>query len=323
MTDKYSDFTPDDEFKKKEQEQKDELQKETDKFLEDKYSNYSISDEHKIRELEQEKQLAKSTTEEYKKLASSSKKKLKILSVSAMIVIGIFGGFIFSDSNNDSVMLGDDTMRSGFVIQNLRGDTIDTWISWKVSEGDLFHVHVEDSDYITEERADAIFETIMSDEVLEIDDSLLHKGPKGSSSEYFVGWNGALNSIDNVDSPLPKNLHFHITDKGEGDIIIKLTNLSNVDGYSGYTKAIVDESQNQILKATITIYNIESISIEQLKTILRHELGHGFGLAHSTAPEDLMYPTINTDYPYISDCDLDAISSLYDGGESSQVICEK
>jgi hypothetical protein len=36
-----------------------------------------------------------------------------------------------------------------------------------------------------------------------------------------------------------------------------------------------------------------------------------------------MYPTITTDYPYISDCDLDAISSLYDGGESSQVICEK
>ena len=322
MTDKYSDFTPDENFEKKQQEQKDELQKETDKLLEDKYSNYDISDEHKIKELEQEKQLAQSTTEEYKQLANSSKKKLKILSVSAMIVIGIFGGLIYSDFTDDSVVLGD-APRSQFVIQNLRGDTIDTWISWKVSEGDLFHVHVEDSDYVTEERADAIFETIMSDEVLEIDDSLLHKGPKGSSSEYFVGWNGALNSIENVDSPLPKNLHFHITDKGEGDIIIKLTNLSNVDGYSGYTKAIVDEDQHQILKATITIYNIESLSIEQLKTILRHELGHGFGLAHSTAPEDLMYPTINTDYPYISDCDLDAISSLYDGGESSQVICEK
>jgi len=322
MTDKYSDFTPDDNFEKKQQEQKDELQKETDKLLEDKYSNYTISDEHKIKELEQERQLAQSTTEEYKQLANSSKKKLKILSVSAMIVIGIFGGLIYSDFTDDSVVLGD-APRSQFVIQNLRGDTIDTWISWKVSEGDLFHVHVEDSDYVTEERADAIFETIMSDEVLEIDDSLLHKGPKGSSSEYFVGWNGALNSIENVDSPLPKNLHFHITDKGEGDIIIKLTNLSNVDGYSGYTKAIVDEDQHQILKATITIYNIESLSIEQLKTILRHELGHGFGLAHSTAPEDLMYPTINTDYPYISDCDLDAISSLYDGGESSQVICEK
>jgi len=322
MTDKYSDFTPDENFEKKQQEQKDELQKETDKLLEDKYSNYDISDEHKIKELEQEKQLAQSTTEEYKKIAKSSKKKLTVLAVSTIIAIGIFGGYIYSDFTDDSVVLGD-APRSQFVIQNLRGDTIDTWIAWKVSEGDLFHVHVEDSDYITEERADAIFETIMSDEVLEIDDSLLHKGPKGSSSEYFVGWNGALNSIDNVDSPLPKNLHFHITDKGEGDIIIKLTNLSNADGYSGYTKAIVDEEQHQILKATITIYNIESISIEQLKTILRHELGHGFGLAHSTAPEDLMSPTITTDYPYISDCDLDAIASLYDGEQTSQVICEK
>lgn len=310
-------------LKKKEQEQKDEIQKETDKLLKDKYSNYSLSDEHKIKELEQEKELAKSTTEEYKKLAKSSKKKLTILAVSVIFVIGIFGSYIYSDFNNDSVVLGDE-MRSQFVIQNLRGDTVDTWIAWNITEDDLFHVHVIDSPYATEERQNAIFDVIISNEKIELDNSLLHKGPKGTTSTYYTGWKGALNSINDITaSPIPKNLHFHVTDQGDGDIMIDLSNLSNPDGYSGFTKSIVDNVQHQILKSTITIYNVDSLSIEELKTIVRHELGHGFGLAHSSAPEDLMAATITTNYPYISECDLDAISLLYDDGESSQVICEK
>jgi hypothetical protein len=322
MTDKYSNYTPDDDFKKKEQQQKDELRDATEKIVEEKYSNYDVNDEHKIKELEQEKELAESTAEEYKTRAKSSKKKLSILIISMIFVGGMFGTYVFF-STDDAVVASGDEMRSQFVIQNLRGDTIDTWISWKVTEGDLFHVHVVDSPYATQERLDAILEVIMSEEEIEIDNSLMHKGPKGTTSTYYVGWNGALNSIDDSGFTIPKNLHFHVTDKGEGHILVELTNLSNVDGYAGYTKAIVDEEQHQILKSTITIYNIESLGIEQLKTIFRHELGHGFGLAHSTAPEDLMAPTITTNYPYISECDLDAIALLYDGGQSSQVVCEK
>ena len=45
-------------------------------------------------------------------------------------------------------------------------------------------------------------------------------------------------------------------------------------------------------------------------------------LAHSSDPEDLMYPIIETNFPYASECDIDAIVLLYDGGETSQVICE-
>ena len=78
-----------------------------------------------------------------------------------------------------------------------------------------------------------------------------------------------------------------------------------------------------MVKSTITIYEIDNLSDDLLSAILRHEIGHALGLAHSTAPEDLMAPTIQTDYPYISQCDIDAIISLYNGNQKSQVICEK
>ena len=51
-------------------------------------------------------------------------------------------------------------------------------------------------------------------------------------------------------------------------------------------------------------------------------MGHAIGLAHSTAPEDLMHPEIKTNFPYISECDIDALQSLYDGAKTSQVVCE-
>jgi len=109
---------------------------------------------------------------------------------------------------------------------------------------------------------------------------------------------------------------------GEGDITIELTNQMNADGFSGWTNSIADASQNQILKSRITIFSVNNLSTAALETVVRHELGHALGLAHSTAPEDLMYPTIETNFPYISDCDIDAMEKLYDGGNTSEVICE-
>jgi len=43
--------------------------------------------------------------------------------------------------------------------------------------------------------------------------------------------------------------------------------------------------------------------------------------SHSTATEDLMY-SIETNFSYISECDIDAIRLFYDSGNSSQVACE-
>lgn len=316
--DKYS---PD----KSHQDKEDKQGKEIEEAISDEYRHHEPDSEYKIKELEQEKEISEEITNEYKKKQSSAKKKYLAITLVAVAVASIFGvnSFVTPISELGEYEISYEPLKSQFLIQNLRGDTIETWISLKVVEGDLFHVHVVDSPYATEERLDAIMDVIMSDEKIVIPDSVLHKDPDGAPTTFYLGWKGALNSIDTSDSPIPKNLHFHVTDKGEGDILIKLINLSSPDGYAGFTNSIVDEAQHQILKSTITIYNIDSISLNQLQTILRHELGHGFGLAHSNAPEDLMAPVITTALPYISECDLDAIELLYDGGQQSKVVCEK
>lgn len=216
-------------------------------------------------------------------------------------------------------------LKSNYLIQNLKGDTIDTWLSWRIMEGETLYVNIIDGDKYPE-QAEIVKNTILSTESIELDDNLQHKGPKGSFSTYYLGWAGALEAAStkkDTEFSIPVNFEVFESKTKEGDVIIEFSNMRNGDGYSGFTKSIADDKNNQILKSYITIYEIESLSNTQLESTFRHEMGHALGLAHSTAQEDLMYPVLTTAYPYISDCTIDGIISLYDGGKSSQVICEK
>lgn len=234
-----------------------------------------------------------------------------------MIVFGIF--YLVYEQPQTS-----EPLRTSFVIQNLRGDTVDTWINWKIMPDEKFHIHVQQSHELNQHRLDIINDAIFSEEAIQIDDSLMHKGSKGSTSTYYMGWTGAIKSISkDIKFTIPIHFHPMVTQTGEGNIVIRLSELKNPDGYSGYTKTFVDDENHQILKSDVTIYNVDSLSDVELATIVRHELGHAFGLAHSTATEDLMHPTIETNYPYISPCDIDALVGLYDGKTKSQVVCEK
>ena len=172
-------------------------------------------------------------------------------------------------------------------------------------------------------KTEIIKNAILSTKVLEIDDSLTGKDSKGSTSSYYLGWVGALEQSSQSVTTfyIPKNIE--IVNSDTGDITIKLVDFKDGDGIAGFTKSIVDDTKNQILKSEIIIYDIDNLSDEKLATVIRHEFGHALGLAHSTAPEDLMAKTITTEFPYISECDVDAIVSLYDEGKLSVVVCEK
>jgi hypothetical protein len=155
----------------------------------------------------------------------------------------------------------------------------------------------------TEQRIESIREVVYSEEVLSIPDILLHKGPKGINSDYYLGWQLALNQVQDT------KLDFKVS-SNPGDISINLVNFKS--SLAGRTNYYGD-------RAVITIYDVDEYTPNSLKTILRHELGHAFGLGHTTADEELMYPIINQVYPYISSCNIMALSQ----NNQTEILCEK
>jgi hypothetical protein len=269
-----------------------------------------------------ESELAQEISKIQKEIKKSHSKKLLVAELSVLPVVFLlimFSGITdtLTDSAPQQTM-----MKTRYYTENLRGDTVDTWKSWRLV-GTTLNVNILKSPRVTEHQIDIIKNAIASEKAVEFDDSIVHKGPKGSMSTYYEGWTGAIKSATQSQTKynLPTSFHFIDTTGGEGDIIITLSNIKDSDGYTGYTKSITEE--NEILKSFITIYDISNLSDQQLSTIIRHEFGHALGLGHSTAPEDLMAPSIDITIPYISECNVDAIVDLYNANEGKQTVCEK
>lgn len=276
-------------------------------------------------ELESSKNNTRQTTQILKSQSKNKKTRnhLTLLSVAVITVI-MFATMGIGTDLFEQEPVESSTLKSKYVIENLKGDTIDTWKSWNIVPGTTLTVNIVNSDLLDNEKIQIIKETITSSETLIIDDSLTHKGPKGTSSTYYLGWSGSLNDAAELYStkyPIPNSFDIIESGRGEGDIIINLSNLKDGDGIAGYTKSIVDG--NEILKSHITLFDVQNLSESQLSTIALHEMGHALGLGHSTAPEDLMYPVIETNFPYISECDVSAIVALYNGEIEGEVVCEK
>ncbi len=282
----------------------------------EKISGKSI-DELKI----QEKNLSQEINQIKNEIKKSQSKTLLITEMSLLpvvVLLILFTGVADSFTEPNSEI---STLKSRHLIENLRGDTVDTWKSWRLI-GTTLNVNILNTNGLTEDRINEIKHAITSEDILEFDDSLTHKGPKGSTSTYYEGWAGALKQAQSKDTMynIPTEFDILTSSGGEGDIIITLSNLRDSDGYTGYTKSVVEG--NEILKSFITIYDVNNLSSEELGTIVRHEFGHAIGLGHSSAPEDLMAPNIDMTVPYISECNVDAIVELYNGIQGS-TVCEK
>jgi len=243
------------------------------------------------------------------------KKYYSIIAIVGIMMGGFVGAFtIYENGVEDAyAMIVAEPVKSKYLVQNLRGDTLQTWIPWMLTGSQALYVNILDNDLATQERIDIIKNAIESEETIDIDNR---------NTKYYKGWTGALQvaALQDTELHIPTNFEFSNTKRPLGDITVEFLSLSDPDGYSGYTKSVTE--QGEILKSHIKIYDVNSISNEQLSTIFMHEFGHALGLAHSTAPEDLMYPVFVTNLPYISECMIDGIVGLYDGMKSSEVECQ-
>ena len=271
---------------------------------------------------EQERKLSRDIYSVQKEIKKTKSKPILIAELFLLPVVftlvmstGVDINFLESSSQES------DSFKTRLLIENLRGDTVDTWKSWRLI-GTSMNVNIVNPRGMDEYKIDVIIDAITSDESFDIDDSISHKGPKGTSSSYYNGWSGALKQVSDIETKfnIPTNFNVNKSYDGDGDVIITVSNLKDNDGFTGYTKSIVDG--NEILKSFITIYDVSNLTDEELSTIVRHEFGHALGLGHSTAPEDLMAPTIDMTIPYISQCNIAAIEDLYNGIQGS-TVCEK
>lgn len=210
-----------------------------------------------------------------------------------------------------------------FLIQNLKGDIINTWVTWDLAKNEPLHVTIVNSNALTSDKLYAIKSAILSEQSIEIKNSLTGKTPADSSETYYNGWTGALKtiSVDHTRLFAPTQFVIHESDDATGDIVIILSTDTDTDGTLGFTKGIADEKNHQLLKSFITIFSVNDLSDSELSAVVRHEFGHALGLGHSTASDDLMNPHFHRNTAYISQCDLDALKSLYDESGKTQIMC--
>lgn len=209
-----------------------------------------------------------------------------------------------------------------FYIENLKSKKTDSGFFWHIMKNRILNVNVINPDEYPD-KLNLIKNAIMSEEIITHEDSR-HK--VDDSELLFMGWKGALNyakSLKDTKLDLPADFNFSESGSNDSDIVIKLTSLTNGEGFLGQTRILVDAENNQILKSYITIYDVDNLSNEEFLGIIRHEFGHAIGLSHSDNSEDLMYFEVNTKFPFITEYNIEALLNIYDKNSASNTSIEK
>lgn len=218
---------------------------------------------------------------------------------------------------------GNALLQSGpYLVENLKGSNIDTWVTWNVYPRHALHVTIVNSNLVDGSKIQAIEDAILSNETVTMANTPSAQNSSGSSV-YYKGWTGALYTLSqqNASMAIPTGFEITRSDKAVGDIVIILSTDLSGDGSLGFTKSIADTDHHQLLKSFITIFNAKGLSSKEIGDVTRHEFGHALGLGHSSDPEDLMNEKFHADRAYISQCDLAALASLYSGDGPRTVAC--
>ncbi len=273
----------------------------------------------KYKEIELEKILASETLVLVQKKLNNIEKTGKNTAYAVLLVSFVVAG-ILSFYMYEELFQPSSALTPGrFIIENLKGQPINTWAAWYVPKESALHVSIVNSNLLPKEKINVIKNAILSEETVETSKS----APAGTSIKhvYYAGWKGALKKTNEKETSwyIPKDFEIEESDKPVGKILIILSKSSQESGAFAITRSIADENNHQILKSFVTIYDVENLNDKELSSIVRHEFGHALGLPES-AKED-SYHKIEQATSYISECEMEGISSLYD--EQNPVsVCE-
>ncbi|MGQ0375934.1 MAG: matrixin family metalloprotease [Nitrososphaerota archaeon] len=215
------------------------------------------------------------------------------------------------------------TVPSEFFINDLKVESTDQpglpLSSWFLVKGDTLRINVVNGKEYSE-KMHVVNKVIYSNQIFSNNINVISKNEK----TYYFGWQNALEIASTQDTTrhIPQKFQIISSEKGEGDITITFSPLQNGDGKLGSTKILVDNFRNEILKAHITVYQIDEISDQTLEAVIRHEIGHALGLPHAMASNDLMNSSFSIERAYISECDMNGIVTLYNEENLHPFVCK-
>ncbi len=174
----------------------------------------------------------------------------------------------------------------------------DELASWKEIKNNEIPILIIRDAKVSQKHVDIVEDVINSKEVI------------NSEKKLFQGWNEGIKQISESHGVTIPILQVQSKLDSQDAIIIYLMEKIDINGYDGYTNLHYDKNGN-IEKAFVKIFNVDELNENQLKAIVRHELGHALGLGHTNEKNDLMQSIIDMKHTAISLLDLQALARIY------------